>query len=460
MPFVPVVDFWSTDTSISRAALIAALKGQGSYPRVVVPAADRAAIADALGIHIADSVQSADPAGVIAAVQKGALGLLRASDLAVSVRALGIDGKQLIGESHVKSLADWPLVATVPTTEDAAWDQKKVWTMLAAGDSMTDRGIYQRVIREHKGIDYPFEGGHATVSGHYCCGPFYGQLVPRYTLSGPSGAVRDLVQNADLAIANHESPDPANWRFHLNGTSFSSSPALEQMFVHAGIDWFSLANNHIKDYGTDGVKNTLKVLDRVGIKHGGAGVDLAHAKQVSYLETKGVRIGMVACVGVAPLSWASAHSGGGLPCKNKYILPAIAEAQQHADMVIVFAHWGIEYSRRPLKLQRRLASDWVAAGADLILGAHPHVPGAMEQIDGHMVFYSLGNFIFDQNWSTQTMESVLLEMTFQGDQLVQFQFHPTLIADQAQPNLLDPAADDGKRLLKAIRLASHDRLAW
>ena len=173
-----------------------------------------------------------------------------------------------------------------------------------------------------------------------------------------------------------------------------------------------------------------------------------------------MRIGIVACVGVAPLSWASAHSGGGLPCKNKYILPAIAEAQQHADLVIVFAHWGIEYSRRPIKLQRRLASDWVAAGADLILGAHPHVPGAMEQIDGHMVFYSLGNFIFDQNWSTQTMESVLLEMTFQGDQLVQFQYHPTLIADQAQPNLLDPAADDGKRLLKAIRLASHDWLAW
>ena len=82
----------------------------------------------------------------------------------------------------------------------------------------------------------------------------------------------------------------------------------------------------------------------------------------------------------------------------------------------------------------------------------------MEDIDGTMAFYSLGNFIFDQNWSTETMESVMPEMTFHGDHLVQVRLHPYIEIDQSQPNLLDPATDDGKALLKAVRrVSSIDR---
>ena len=94
------------------------------------------------------------------------------------------------------------------------------------------------------------------------------------------------------------------------------------------------------------------------------------------------------------------------------------------------------------------------AGADLVLGAHSHVAGAIEEIDGSPVFYSMGNFIFDQNWATYTMESFLLEATFQGDRIVQLRLHPFLSHDQAQPNFLDPAKDDGKALMKDVRRAS------
>jgi poly-gamma-glutamate capsule biosynthesis protein CapA/YwtB (metallophosphatase superfamily) len=82
------------------------------------------------------------------------------------------------------------------------------------------------------------------------------------------------------------------------------------------------------------------------------------------------------------------------------------------------------------------------------------VPGAIEDINGHVVIYSMGNFIFDQYWSTATMESIIPEMTFAGTRLVQLTLNPDIILDQAQPNLLDPATDDGKALMKAIRRAS------
>lgn len=462
MPFVPVVSFWSTDTSIGRAELITALKGQkGPYSKIIVPAGDRGAIADALGIHIADSVVNGDVAAITKAVRAGALGVMRASDVPFSVRALGINDRELFGNDRVKTLTDWPLVGNVQATPGQAWDQKSTWTLVAGGDSFTDRGVYERVVNRHKGIHYPFDGGTVKVTGHYCCGPVVGgNKVPRYVFTDNKGIVRSLVKDADLAIANHESPITDNWRFHLAGTIFSGKPSLTEIFTRAGIDWFSLANNHIKDYGTTGVLDTRKWLDHYGIKYGGAGKNLDQSRKVSYLETHGTRIGIVACVMVGKAAWATPSSGGGMPCKNKYVLPLIDQAKANADFVIVFPHWGVEYSRAPLDKQRKLAAAWVAEGADLILGAHSHVAGAIEQIGDAPVFYSMGNFIFDQNWSTYTMEAVLLEMTFEGDRLVQIRIRPTLSHDQAQIHLLNPATDDGRAILKAVRRASSEWLRW
>jgi poly-gamma-glutamate synthesis protein (capsule biosynthesis protein) len=102
---------------------------------------------------------------------------------------------------------------------------------------------------------------------------------------------------------------------------------------------------------------------------------------------------------------------------------------------------------------RTLAQTWIDAGAGLILGAHTHVPGAIEEIDGKVVFYSLGNFIFDQSFRTSTMESALPEMTFQGARLVQIRLHP-YVSPGEQPNLLDPATDDGAAVMDTIRQVS------
>ncbi len=456
MPIVPVVGFWETETGISMHALTDALKGaSSSWPRVIVLQADRGAIADALGIKLGNSVETGNVAGIQAAVKQGALGLMRASDLTPAVRALALDGKDLFGNNRIKKNSEWPLLATVTAPVDQAWEQSKMWTLVAGGDMFLDRGVRNTTLEKGKGVDFPFDGGTARVTGHYCCAPSSVKAkVPSYVRTGNKGIVRHLVKDADLAIANLENPIPNNPSWHLNGFIFGGQPRSLAGFVNAGIDWVTLANNHIYDYGPAGVLQTRQNLDNAGLPFGGAGKNLQQAGQISYLDTHGLKVAIIACVAVGKAAWASSSKAGGLPCKNAYVLPRIAEARQHSDMVIMFPHWGVEYNRNPLPSQRRLAGDWVGAGADLIIGSHPHVPGAIEDIDGHVVIYSMGNFIFDQYWSTATMESIIPEMTFAGTRLVQLSLHPDIILDQAQPNLLDPARDDGRALMKAIRNAS------
>jgi poly-gamma-glutamate capsule biosynthesis protein CapA/YwtB (metallophosphatase superfamily) len=456
MPIVPVVGFWGTQTGISMHDLVSALKGTSTtWPRVMVMQADRGAIADALGMKIGNSVQAGDANAIRAAVRDGALGLMRASDVTPSVRALALGGRDLFGNDRIRKNADWPLLATVRGPVDQDWEQAKTWTLVAGGDMFLDRGVRNTTLEKGKGVDYPFDGGTARVTGHYCCAPSSVQAqVPSYVRTGGRGIVRSLIKDADLAIANLENPIPDHPSWHLNGFIFGGEPRSLKGFINAGIDWVTLANNHIFDYGSPGVAQTRQNLTAAGLPFGGAGANLQQAGQVSYLDVRGVKVAIIACVAVGKAAWASRSKAGGLPCKNAYVLPRIALAHRHADMVIVFPHWGVEYNRNPLPSQRALAAAWVAAGADLIIGSHPHVPGAIEDIDGHVVIYSLGNFIFDQYWSTATMESVISEMTFAGTRLVQLRVHPDIILDQAQPNLLNPATDDGRALMRAIRSAS------
>lgn len=464
MPLVPVVSFWSTRESITLGELKKALQGQSStYPHVMVEQAHREAIAAALNITLADAVENGDLDQIREKTRDGYLALIPASDLGPRVRALSIGGASLVGEDHVKKLSDWPLTATLQIPVNQKWDASATWTIVAGGDMFLDRGVRNTTLEKGKGVNYPFQGGTARVTGHCRCSPSQqlpNGIVPTYVRTGNAGVVRDFLKGADLAIANLENPIPNSPSWHLSGTHFGGPPKLLAMFPYAGIDWVSLANNHITDYGADGIAQSRANLKKAGIPFAGAGKNLAQAGEISYLKANGLTVAMVACVGVVPIVYAGEHKSGGAPCKAKYTVPRIQEARQHADVVIVFAHWGNEYHRDPFDKQPALAKAWVDAGADLILGAHPHVWGGLQEIEGHSVVYSMGNFIFDQYWSTATMEGALAEITFQGTKVVQIGIHPMIILDQAQPNFLNPATDmDAKALSKDIKAAA-DKLGW
>ena len=128
--------------------------------------------------------------------------------------------------------------------------------------------------------------------------------------------------------------------------------------------------------------------------------------------------------------------------------------REGADVIAVVPHWGTEYTTRVTPQQRRWARAMVRAGADIVLGAHSHVVGPIEFIDGVPVLYSLGDFLFDLPRFEETEEGVIVELTFQGDRLAQLELHPTVIVDRSQVALLDPAKD-GQVVLQRMRAASR-----
>jgi hypothetical protein len=388
------------------------------------------------------------------------LAFLRASDVTPAVRALAWGDSALFGVGRVRTSADWPLVASLPARPgEADFDPAGTWTLFAGGDILLDRGVAQTVKVKGKGVDFPFDGGTADITSRYCCSSF-GWDLPRIKRTGGAGAMRDLIEGADLAIANFENPAPDRFRYHTSGTIFSADPALIEGLANAGIDWVSLANNHIRDAGANGILQTIENLDDHGIRSGGAGKDLAAARKPAILEAKGTKVALLAYDTIAKSYAATASRVGSAQLTAKACREDIAAARKAgAGVVIVFPHWGTEYDPSPFKGQRTLAQACIDAGADMVIGNHAHWAGALEVHDGKPIWYALGNFVFDQTWSEPTMEGVTLELTFAGPKLVQAVMRPHIILDKAQPNFLDPNGD-GKVVLGQVFAASKGLLPW
>ena len=161
MPFVPVVAFWSQESSISMDELRAAANGTSSkYTGLVVPFGDNEPLASFLGVS---AIRPGSVEEIEGAVKDGALGLLRATDVSPRVHALAIDGVSLFGNDRISNVAEWPITINVQAT--AAWDQAASWTLVAAGDIMLDRGVAYQTTILGKGADYLFDGGTATSRG-------------------------------------------------------------------------------------------------------------------------------------------------------------------------------------------------------------------------------------------------------------------------------------------------------
>jgi poly-gamma-glutamate capsule biosynthesis protein CapA/YwtB (metallophosphatase superfamily) len=453
VPLVPVVGFWSRASSISRDEIISAVESTSrTYERVVVPTGASAAIAQSLGLTLGTSVTEAEPEPLRAAVADGALGLLPLPEVSPMVRALAVDGISLFGNSRAPSLDTWPINVTLDLPP-VTWDQANTWSLVAGGDILLDRGVANQVTILDKGVEFPWDGGTVSITGHHCCTPF-GWPVPETKRTGHAGAVRALFGDADLALANLEGPVLDNFRFHEHGFTFTGDPRLLKGVANAGLDFVSLANNHIGNGGVRGLRDTIDALDALGIAHAGAGADLVAASQPALLSAGGQRVAIVSCSQVG--GFVAGEDKAGLQrCSSPTTVAQISAARAAGDVVIVFPHWGVEYRAKPTHSQLSLAAAFATAGADVILGSHPHWAEAIDDIYGTFVFYCLGNLVFDQTWSEATMEGLIVELTFQGHRLVQAWIHPTLIHSAAQPNLLDYNGG-GSVVLQRVRDASKN----
>jgi poly-gamma-glutamate synthesis protein (capsule biosynthesis protein) len=258
-----------------------------------------------------------------------------------------------------------------------------------------------------------------------------------------------------------ESAATPRFKYHAAGLTFTGDPSLLGGAKNAGIDFLSLANNHIGNAGKQGILDSIAAVDAQGIAHSGAGHTLAEALKPATFTVKGTKVAIIGCDSISPGTWAKADTVGSNPCDSTTLVPAIRDAKLTNDIVIIYPHWGTEYRASVSNAQRRAAKNWIDAGADLIIGNHVHWAAAMEDIGGKIVFYAMGNFVFDQEWSEQTMEGMLGELTFQGKTLMQVRLRPTLIVDNSQPNFLDPTkADQGGIVLKQMRDASRRTLPY
>ena len=467
VPIVPVTNFRGTATATTRSEVASVLGGTSRRYQTVELVVDEAgAILAALNLtRPTDSSRLvlAEDATILQAdlAKDGTrLGFMRADMIGPEVRALAWGRSALFGVGRVTRLTDWPLRAPLPSpAAGAAFDPATTWTLFAGGDILLDRGVYQTVKLRGKGVDFPFDGGSAEVVSRYCCSAFGWQL-PRTQRTGGAGAVRALIEGADLAIANFENPAPDRPRYHTSGTVFSADPTLIAGLAHAGIDYVSLANNHIRDAGGPGILQTIANLNRNGIASSGSGKDLATARRPGSFTMAGTNVAILAYDAIAGGYHATASRVGSAPLVARYVRQDVRSARAAgADLVIVFPHWGTEYRSKPSAAQQELAHAIIDAGADLVIGNHAHWAAAMEVYHGKPIWYALGNFVFDQTWSEPTMEGITLELTFRGATLSQVRIRPHIILDKAQPNFLDPAGD-GRVVMGQVYSASKGLLPW
>ncbi|HEX3021655.1 MAG TPA: CapA family protein [Lachnospiraceae bacterium] len=213
-----------------------------------------------------------------------------------------------------------------------------------------------------------------------------------------SDKLLEEMNGADIMMINQEFP------FSTRGTqmqdkqyTFRTDPSRVGILHEMGVDIVSLANNHTLDFGVEAMLDTLQTLKNEDIKSVGAGENLEQAKETVYLDVKGKTIAFLGASRVIPVyEWNATDTSPGLftTYDPTALLEEIRSAKEKSDLAVVYVHWGIEKQSRPEEYQRTMAKQYIDAGADIVIGSHPHVLQGIEFYKGKPIIYSLGNFIF------------------------------------------------------------------
>ena len=220
-------------------------------------------------------------------------------------------------------------------------------------------------------------------------------------------------------------------RFHFRG----APAALAAAGRFAGVDVVSLANNHTLDYGRVAFLDTLRYAHRYRIRTIGGGVDLARARRPALVALGGIKVGFLGYSDVRPLGFdAGPGRPGTAPAFPDLVAADVRAARRRADVVVVYFHWGTERTFSPNGRQRSLARVTFAAGAQIVLGAHPHVQQPRRRFGTRFVAWSLGNFVFGAN-SPGTERTGILRLDLGRRGVLRYGFRRARIVSY-QPRLL------------------------
>lgn len=214
---------------------------------------------------------------------------------------------------------------------------------------------------------------------------------------------------ADVFMVNLEHPITTATQKVEKKYNFKMSPAYGVILKDAGVTLVTSANNHIFDYGYEGIDDTMHYLDSLGIPFVGIGKNLAEARKPVILERKGKILGFLGYFGGGGEFAAGKNAPGYAPRITRYVVEDVERLRSQVDLVVVNFHWGTERASVPEDWQVRLARRTIDAGADVIIGHHPHVLQGVERYKGKIIAYSLGNFVFGGN-SLHTYDTAVLRV--------------------------------------------------
>ena len=286
--------------------------------------------------------------------------------------------------------------------------------------------------------------------------------------------VRAAIASADIVVVPLDSsltdlaePTPCRETFVLQG-----SPRVVGALAEAGVDVMFTIGNHVLDCwlgcsAAGALRDTLTGLNEAGIATAGAGENIRAARSPAVLKVHTahgfVRFAFLGYDGIAPWYAANEHSPGTAPLDAASVREDVRAALALADYVVVGASWGVEYTSDPTDFQREIGGIAIEEGATLVIGSHPHWVQAVEHFDGALAAYSLGNFVFDQDWSVETTQGMVLELGFTLDRLIGYRIRPIVIRGDGgevrwiyRPEFVDAAAE-GRPILDRIWQA-QDRL--
>lgn len=259
-------------------------------------------------------------------------------------------------------------------------------TLFFGGDIMLDRGVRSSVMKN-------FNGDYSALF----------EKLP-------------MMQKADIAFANLEGPASDKGRDLKNLYSFRMNPSVLPALKGAGFSIFSIANNHMGDWGREAFIDTLARLKENEIYYTGGGNTLAEAEEPVIIEKYDMKIGYLGFSDVGP-DWMAAkeEQAGILLASNPRFSEIIQNASKKVDYLVVSFHFGNEYKTIHNSRQEYLAHQAIDSGARIIIGHHPHVKQDSEIYKNGIILYSLGNFIFDQHFSENTMQGILAEIKIGKD---------------------------------------------
>ncbi len=296
-------------------------------------------------------------------------------------------------------------------------------TIAAAGDVML--GGTATPYLEQNGYDYPFD------------------------------TTRSILSSADIAIINLETPLTnagellVEKKYRFRNPPEKVIPALE----NAGIDIVSLANNHTLDYGYSGLSDTLAALDTSKVAYHGAGENLTEARKAVVMQRNGQSIGFLAYSNTFPEEFWAGKNRPGVAFGHQHYVQADVEAlvARGVDIIVVSFHWGREGTTELRPYQPLLAKTAIDAGADLVIGHHPHVLQEIEVYKEGVILYSLGNFVFG-SFSNRVQESAIVTVKFENGKYAGLDVTPLLVNNfkvYFQPRLLTP--EQGKKAFQDLK---------